>query len=219
LLRRAVGSLVRTYSAGQDDGDAPGTPDSREWVFGLLANPRTRRRMVELEKLELRRRTGCEQCLRALVADEWTPDALHHLGWCDSCRAATVALGMHAPVAEASFFRRRAAWLAVAAFAVVAVPLVGSQVINHGSQVEVRGGSAVNVPATTTPGSTTPVATTPVSTTPAATTPVATTPVATDPGTTTPVATTPVTPVPRSKPATSGSETSARGNKALPLTT
>jgi hypothetical protein len=195
---------MKTYNAGQDDGEPKVQPDSREWVFGLLANPRYRRRMEQLEALDLRRRTGCEPCLRALVADEWTPDALHHLGWCDSCRAATIALGMHAPAAQASFLRRRAAWLAVAAFAVVAVPLVGSQVINRGSQVEVRGGSAISVPA----------ATTPASTTPATTTPGTTTPVTTDPGTTTPVP-----PVPRSKPTTSGSATSARGHKALPLTT
>ena len=103
-------------------------PDSREWVFGLLGTPRYRERMEQLETLELRRRPGCEPCLRALVVDEWTPETLHHLGWCDSCRAATIALGMHAPAAAASWYRRRAAWLAVAAFAVVAVPLVGSQV-------------------------------------------------------------------------------------------
>jgi hypothetical protein len=199
---------MKTYTAGKDGGDASRDPDSREWVFGLLGTPRYRERMEQLESLELRRRSGCEPCLRALVVDEWTPEALHHLGWCDSCRAATIALGMHAPAAQASFVRRRAAWLAVAAFAVVAVPLVGSQVINHGSQIEVRGGGAVNVPAATAPASTAP-----------ATTPGTTTPVTTDPGTTTPVSTTPVTPVPRSKPTTSGSATSARGHKALPLTT
>ena len=204
--QRAVGSRVRTYSGGKDGGDGQEHPDSREWVFGLLATPRYRRRMEQLEALDLRRRTGCEPCLRALVTDQWTPDALHHLGWCDSCRAATIALGMHAPAAaDASFLRRRAGWLAVAAFLVVAVPLVGSQVVNQGSQVGVRGGGAVDIrPSTTgTAGATTPVTTT-----------AGTTTLSTTPG-----ATTPVTPVPRSKSTTSGSQTSARGRKALPLTT
>jgi hypothetical protein len=192
---------VRTYSGGKDDGGGLEHPDSREWVFGLLATPRYRRRMEQLEALDLRRRTGCEPCLRALVTDQWTPDALHHLGWCDSCRSATIALGMHAPAAaDASFLRRRAGWLAVGAFLVVAVPLVGSQVVNQGSQVGVRGGGAVDIqPSTTgTAGTTTP---------------------STTPGTTTLGTTTPITPVPRSKPTTSRSKTSESGRKALPLTT
>jgi hypothetical protein len=198
---------VNTYTSGQDGGGAPEHPDSREWVFGLLANPRYRRRMEQLEGLDLRRRPGCEPCLRALVTGEWTPEALHHLGWCDSCGAAAVALGMHAPAAASSFFRRRAGWLAVAAFAVVAVPLVGSQVINQGSQA--RGGGAIRVPAATTGKPSTAPSTTPGTTTPATTTP----------GTTTPGTTTPVTPVPRSKPSASGNLASARGHKALPHTT
>jgi hypothetical protein len=204
--QRAVGSRVRTYSGGKDDGGGLEHPDSREWVFGLLATPRYRRRMEQLEALDLRRRTGCEPCLRALVTDQWTPDALHHLGWCDSCRAATIALGMHAPAAaDASFLRRRAGWLAVGAFLVVAVPLVGSQVVNQGSQVGVRGGGAVDIQPSTTGTADT--------TTPGTTTP------STTPETTTPRTTTPITPVPRSKQTTSPSKTSQRGHKALPLTT
>jgi hypothetical protein len=193
---------VNTYTAGKDGDGAPEHPDGREWVFGLLANPRYRQRVEQLEGLDLRRRPGCEACLQALVTDQWTPDALHHLGWCDSCRAATIALGMHAPVAQASFLRRRAGWLAVAAFAVVAVPLVASQVVNQGQ--EPRGGSAIQVPAATTgKPSTTPATTTSGTTTSTATTP----------------RTTPVTPVPRSKPAASGAKARARGHKALPRTT
>jgi hypothetical protein len=196
---------MNTYTSGKDGG---GTldPESREWVFDLLGTPRHRARMKQLDALDLRRRTGCEPCLRALVTDNWDADTLHHLGWCDSCRAATIALGMHAPAAaEASFLRRRAGWLAVAAFAIVAVPLVGSQVLDTGSRGDARGGSAVQtVPAASGDPGTTPGSTTPGSTTPGSTTPV-----------TTPL----VKPVPRSKPETSGNHTSARGQKALPLTT
>jgi hypothetical protein len=194
--RFAAGSLVRTYAAGKGgDGGGQEHPDTREWVFGLLATPRYRERMEQLETLELRRRSGCEPCLRSLVVDKWTPETLHHVGWCDSCRAATIALGMHAPAAAgATWFRRRAAWLAVAAFAVVAVPLVGSQVIDRGgSAIGVRGGSATAIqPATTSsPGTTTSTPTTTPST--------------------------PVIPVPRSKPPLAVAH--ARGHKALPLTT
>ena len=70
---------------------------------------------------------------------------------------------MHAPAAAASFLRRRAGWLAVAAFAVVAVPLVGSQVVNQGSQA--RGGGAIQVRAATSGKPTTAPATTPGTTT------------------------------------------------------
>ena len=189
---------MRTYTAGKGRGDGQEHPDSREWVFGLLATPRYRRRMEQLEALDLRRRTGCEPCLRALVTDRWTPDALHHLGWCDSCRAAAAALGLQAP-AGASFLRRRAGWLAVAAFAVVAVPLVGSQVVNQGSHVGVRGGGAASTAGSS--GATTSGTTTPATTTPPATT-----------GT--------VTPVPRSRPSAAVAKTHGGGaKKALPLTT
>ncbi len=187
----ATGSRVKTYASGKDGG---GLLD-REWVFDLLPSPRHRARIAQLEALDLRRRAGCEPCLRALVTDSWDAEALHHLGWCDSCRAATIALGMHAPAA-ASFLRRRAGWLAVAAFAIVAVPLVASQVIDTGSSGNARGGSAVQ----TAPASPGDSATTPVSTTPGATKP-------------------PVKPVPRSKPASSGGVAGARGQKALPHTT
>jgi hypothetical protein len=80
--RFAAGSLVRTYTAGKGgDGVGQEHPDTREWVFGLLATPRYRERMEQLETLELRRRSGCEPCLRSLVVDNWTPETLHHVGW------------------------------------------------------------------------------------------------------------------------------------------
>ena len=98
--RRAAESGVRTYTAGKAaGGGGQEQPDTREWVFGLLATAALSRRMEQLERLDLRRRPGCEPCLRALVMDEWTPDALYHMGWCESCRSAAIALGMHAPAA------------------------------------------------------------------------------------------------------------------------
>ena len=111
---------------------------------------------------------------------------------------------MHAP-ADASFLRRRAGWLAVAAFAVVAVPLVGSQVVNQGSHVGVRGGGAVSTAGSS--GATTPGTTTPGTTTPGTTVPTTTVP-------------TTVTPVPRSRPSATVTSTHGGGaKKALPLTT
>jgi hypothetical protein len=207
---RAVGSRVRTYTAGKDDDGSPEQADSREWVFGLLETPRYRRRMQQLEAMDLRRRAGCEPCLRALVVGSWTPETLHHLGWCDSCRRAAIALGMQAPADEGpAWYRRHAAWLAVAAFAVVAVPLVGSQVIDRGSQVGVRGGSATAVPGViaTDPG------TTPGTTTPGTTTPVIAQTTTTGPPTTT------ITPVPRRKPASAVGHQRGGAKKALPHTT
>ena len=191
---------MRTYSAGEDPAAAEF--EGREWVFGLLSKPRFRDRLQQLADLDLRRRPGCEPCLRALVVGDWTPGPLHHIGWCESCRRAAFALGTDAPTAAGGnrWYRRHAAWLAVAAFAVVAVPLVGSQVLDTGSRGDARGGSAVQ-------------------TVPAASGDPGTTPGSTTPGSTTPVTTPLVKPVPRSKPETSGNHTSARGQKALPLTT
>ena len=145
---------MRKYVAGKAaGGGAQEQPDTREWVFGLLAKPRYRERMEQLERLDLRRRSGCEPCLRALVVDEWTPDALYHMGWCESCRSAAIALGMHDPAAAGgAWYRRRAAWLAVAAVAAIAAPLVGSQVLSsRDSQVAARGGSASSVASSRTP--------------------------------------------------------------------
>jgi hypothetical protein len=196
---------VRTYKTG--DGGGPSDPDGREWVFGLLEKPRYRRRVDELAELDLRRRAGCEPCLQALVLRDWTPATLHHLGWCDSCRKAALALGMRASESEgAAWYRRHAAWLAVAAFAVVAVPLVGSEVIDSGSSGGQRGGVAISTTATS--GATTPGGATTVVSTNAG-------------GATTPTTTTgPVKPVPRSRPSKAVRHT--RGGvakKALPLTT
>jgi hypothetical protein len=148
---------VKKYTAGKDAGDGgANAADSREWVFDLLAKPRYRKRVQQLEALDLRRRAGCEPCLRALVVDDWTPETLYHVGWCASCRSAAIALGLEAPVAGSSWLRRRAAWLAVAAFAAIAIPLVGSQVIgNDRSPAADRGGLASTVGTfgtATTPG-------------------------------------------------------------------
>jgi hypothetical protein len=193
---------MRKYLAGKDAGDVrQGQADTREWVFGLLGKPRYRQRLQQLEGLDLRRRSGCEPCLRALVMDEWTPDALHHMGWCESCRSAAIALGMHAPAARAAWYRRRAVWLAVAVAAAIAAPLVGSQVIsNQGPQVASRGGSAHGVASSRTHGTT---------------------------GTgTTGDGDTKVTPLPRSKRTRrvghargAGASRRARVHKALPMTT
>ena len=134
---------MNTYEAGKGAGDAgPDAADSREWVFGLLSKPRYRERVQQLEGLDLRRRAGCEPCLQALVTGDWTPETLYHVGWCDSCRSAAIALGLEAPAEKSSWVRRRAAWLVVAAFAVIAIPLVGSQVVGDGSTSADRGGLA-----------------------------------------------------------------------------
>ena len=61
--------------------------------FPCSPNPRYRQRLEELASVDLTRRSGCESCLRSLVMDEWTPETLHHVGWCDSCRRASIALG------------------------------------------------------------------------------------------------------------------------------
>ena len=62
-------------------------------MFDLLALaplPRARRAPLE-PRAEPPGRLRAD--LRALVLDEWTPDADHHLGWCESCRSAGFALG------------------------------------------------------------------------------------------------------------------------------
>ena len=135
---------MNTYAAGEVGGSSTGE-DSREWVFGALATPGYRERCDQLAGLALQRRPGCEPCLQSLVTDEWTAETQHHLGWCDSCRAAAVALGPGAhPEGEPR--RRRALWLAVAAGALILVPLVGSQVIDDPfSGSDARGGVAYAV--------------------------------------------------------------------------
>jgi hypothetical protein len=193
---------MRKYVASKHAGDSGQQHvDTREWVFGLLATPRYRQRMQQLDRLDLRRRPGCEPCLRALVMDEWTPDALFHMGWCDSCRSAAMALGMHDPAARGAWYRRRAVWFAVAVAAAIAAPLVGSQVIsNRDSQILARGGSAhaIGTPGTADGSG------------------------SADTGSGT--GSTPVTPVPRSRPSRAvghsrGASASRRAHKALPLTT
>jgi hypothetical protein len=210
----AWGRHMRTYVAGKEPLEAVG-PDTRDWVFDLLENPRYRERLEVLAGLSLARRPGCEPCLRALVMDDWNYEALYHLGWCESCRAASFALGMDttAPKAVSSKFRRHALYVVLAAGVAIAAPLAGSHFLNdggNGGQVAQGGGDGqTTAPATTTPGTT--PATTPA-TTPGATTPGETTPGATTPGSTTPV----VTPVARSKPAAAQG---GHAKRALPLTT
>ncbi len=201
---------MRTYEAGKEPL-AAAAADTRDWVFDLLDNPRHRERLEVLAGLELARRPGCEPCLRALVLDDWDYETLYHLGWCESCRSASFALGMDttAPKAVSSKFRRHALYVVLAAGVAIAAPLAGSHLINGGGgggKVAQGGGNPTTVPATT-PGTT--PATTPGTTTPT-TTPVETTPVETTPAATTPV----VTPVPRSKHVQGG-----RDKHALPLTT
>ena len=132
---------MNTYAAGEAGGEAA-SADSREWVFGALGTPGFRERCDQLAELDLRRRPGCEPCLQSLVTDEWTAETNHHLGWCDSCRAAAIALGPGDRVAEEPR-RRRALWLVVALGALILVPLAGSQLIDNPFSGDVaRGGVA-----------------------------------------------------------------------------
>src|SRR6476469_6732303 len=122
---------MNRYEAGKDPVEEWGG-ETRDWVFPLLGNPRYRERLEELAKVDLTRRPGCESCLRSLVMDEWTPETLHHVGWCDSCRRASTALGK-IPAGPAGPHRgRRAALLLLLAGAAIAAPLAGSQLIGGG---------------------------------------------------------------------------------------
>jgi hypothetical protein len=200
---------MKTYQAGKGPIEAWGG-ETRGWVFDLLENPRYRERLEVLAGMDLKRRSGCEPCLRALVIDEWSYEALYHLGWCDSCRQASFALGMDGAQGKvaASPHRRRAVWLALAAAAVIAVPVLGTQVLmDDGSQLA-RGAHAQQVRPATTPStgpSTTP--STGPSTTPS--TGPSTTPGMPTPGT--------VEPIPRTRP-TGGSSAAGR-SAVLPKTT
>jgi hypothetical protein len=186
---------MRTYQPAKDPVEA-WSGETRAWVFDLIENPGHRRRIEQLAVLDLTRRAGCEACLRALVTDDWDYQSLFHLGWCQSCRDASLALGMDtAHKTAVRPHRRRALVIALVAAVAIAVPIAGSRMIGGGS--DSRGGVAQQVPHTTpaTPGSTTP------STTPATT-----------PGSTTPPTVPIVDPIPRSKPANGGQH-------ALPHTT
>ena len=184
---------MKTFTSSKDARGA-GDPDSREWVFGVLGSSLHRKRMQQLEQLDLRRRPGCEPCLRALVVGDWTPETLFHVGWCDSCGAAATALGLAAASgAGAPWYRRRATWLTVAALAVLAIPLAGSQMTgsDQGSSAAGRGGGASEVGTAGAPAT---------------------------------ASTTEVTPVARSKSSKAtltehGAQAGQRARKALPLTT
>ncbi|MDX6598877.1 MAG: hypothetical protein QOE87_2764 [Gaiellales bacterium] len=188
---------MRTYQAGKDPAEAWGG-ETRAWVFDLIENPGHRRRIEQLAVLDLTRRAGCEAGLRALVTDDWDYQTLFHLGWCQSCRNASLALGMDTHKTAVPPHRRRALVIALVAGVAIAAPIAGSRMIGGGS--DSRGGVAQQVLRTTppTPGSTTP------STMPTATTTVSTTPP------TVPI----VDPIPRAKPANGG-----RHRYPLPHTT
>src|SRR4051812_38618936 len=138
---------MNRYQAGKDAVEE-WSGETGDWAFPLLENSRHRQRLDVLAGVELTRRPGCEPCLRALVLDQWTPETLHHVGWCDSCRRASIALGKIPAAAATRARRRRRAVLAtaVAAFA-IAAPLAGSQLIGGGG--DNRGGVAQPLQQTT----------------------------------------------------------------------
>jgi hypothetical protein len=139
---------MKTYVADRRADETWGA-DTREWVFALLPHRRFRERCDLLSGLALRRRPDCQPTLRALVVEDWTPETLHHFGWCDSCRTAGFALGVGAPsAARGAPRRRRALWLALVAGIAIAAPLAASPLIDDplGQQREVRGGLALTVP-------------------------------------------------------------------------
>ena len=150
---------MHTYTAGKNGARELRYAGTREWVFPLLPTRRYRDRVDVISDLELKRRPDCEPTLRALVTDDWTPETIHHVGWCDSCRAAGFALGAGAFAggrAAPAPNRSRALMLAVAAAAVIAVPAVASQVVDNpfgAAQTAVRGGIAHVVHVTTGDGS------------------------------------------------------------------
>src|SRR3954453_1985166 len=127
----AWGQGMNRYEAGKEPVEEWGG-ETRDWVFPLLGNPRYRERLEELAKVELTRRPGCESCLRSLVVDQWTPETIHHLGWCDSCRRASIALGKIPAGGTGGHGGRHAVLLVLLAGAAIAAPLVGSQLIGGG---------------------------------------------------------------------------------------
>jgi hypothetical protein len=211
---------MKTFKAGNEPIEKWGG-ETRDWVFDLLENAHYRERLELLAGLDLTRRSGCEPCLRALIMDNWDYESLYHLGWCDSCRRASFALGMDASTATVagSPHRKRAFLIALAAAAAIAVPVAASQLLGGGHNP--RGGVASPVVTATNPQTSTPSTTpgTTPTTTPATTptTTPATTPTTTPTTTpaTTPTTTVPVKPVPRSKPTTKPTGT----KHPLPMTT
>jgi hypothetical protein len=139
---------LHTYTAGRNGDRELRYAGTREWVFPLLGKRRMRDRVNLLSALELKRRPDCEPTLRALVTDDWSPETIHHVGWCDSCRAAGFALGAGAFAggrAAPAPNRGKAALVAVIAAAVIAVPVVASQTVGNpfdGGGTAVRGGIA-----------------------------------------------------------------------------
>jgi hypothetical protein len=190
---------MRTYQASGGPIAAAGG-DTRDWVFGVLGNARHRRRLEALAALDIARRPGCEPSLRALVTDDWDHDTLYHVGWCQSCRAAALALGVTtASGAARSPHRRHALYVVLAAAVAIAAPLAASDLLSRdGGHSAAQSGGSRTTPATTTPGTT--------SSTPA-TTPAQTT--------TTPA----VTPLPRAKHPRRHAAPAKRVKRALPLTT
>ena len=121
---------MKTYQAGKDPVETWGG-ETRAWVFDLLENPDYRRRLEALSELDLKRRAGCEPCLRALVTDDWDYESLHHLGWCESCRAASLALGMDTSSKKAGGYPyKRALVVAMVAAVAIAAPLAGNRLLD-----------------------------------------------------------------------------------------
>jgi hypothetical protein len=150
---------LHTYTAGKNGDRELRYAGTREWVFPLLPQRRLRDRVSLISALELKRRPDCEPTLHALVTDDWSPETIHHVGWCESCRIAGFALdagafagGRAAPAPN----RNRALLIAVVAAAAIAVPVLASQVVGNpfdSGQVAVRGGSAHAVHKPGAPGS------------------------------------------------------------------
>jgi hypothetical protein len=217
---------MNTYKAGEGGDLAERAAENREWVFPLLADSGARHRIVMLEGFDLTRRPSCEPTLYALVSDDWSPEAIYHVGWCESCRNAGFSLrvgafsgGRPAPAPN----RRRAALVAVATAALIIIPVAGSQIVENpfggGGGTSAQPGGTGNGGTTTGnqssgPGSTTGTQPGPVTTGSTGTTGTTGTTPTTTPSTGT------VTPKPRSRPlGTNGEHAGTRGHSALPLTT
>ena len=210
---------MKTYKAGENGDLAERAAENREWVFPLLADAGPRHRIGMLDGFDLNRRPSCEPTLYALVSDDWSPEAIYHVGWCESCRTAGFSLrvgafagGRPAPAPN----RRRAVLVAVATAALIIIPVAGSQIVANpfggGGGTSAQPGGGGSTGAATGHQSSGP-GTTGTQPGPDATGSGAT------PATTTP-ATGTVTPKPRSRPVgTGGAVTGTHGRAALPHTT
>jgi hypothetical protein len=212
---------MKTYKAGEGGDLAERAAENREWVFPLLADSDARHRIGMLDGFDLNRRPSCEPTLYALVSDDWSPEAIYHVGWCESCRTAGFSLrvgafagGRPAPAPN----RRRAVLVAVATAALIIIPVAGSQIVANpfgggGGGTSAQPGGGGSTGSTTGHQSSDPGSTT--TTQPRA----ATTDSGATPGTTT-TSPGPVTPERRSRPVgTRGAAAGTHGSAALPHTT